>query len=112
MDARFTWVAPTAAIFTSHVISGDLFSIIFAMGVTTDYRHKCVSKKGQRWYRAILTKDKGLYHLETNVLESTSYLLPLASKTSFTELYAKPLRAPTLIRLPCCAILACSKVGT
>ncbi len=39
-------------------------------------------------------------------------LLPLTSETSFTELYAKPSRAPTLICLPCCAILACSKVET
>ncbi len=43
------------------------------------------------------------------VLESTLYQLQLASKTSFTEWYAKPSRAPTLICLPCCAILACSK---
>jgi hypothetical protein len=50
--------------------------------------------------------------LTKNVLKSTSYLLPLASKTSFTEWYAKPSRAPTHICLPCCAILACSKVGT
>ncbi len=69
-------------------------------------------KKGQSWDRAIFSMDEGLYHLEKNVLESTSYLLPLASKTSFTERYAKPLRAPTLTCLPCCAILACSKVGT
>jgi hypothetical protein len=39
------------------------------------------------------------------------YLLPLASETSFTEWYAKPSRAPTLICLHCCAILACSKAG-
>jgi hypothetical protein len=56
--------------------------------------------------------DRGLYHLEKIVLASASYLLPLASKTSFTEWFAKPSRAPTLICLPCCAILACSKVGT
>ncbi len=50
--------------------------------------------------------------LRKYVLESISYLLTLASETSFTEWYAKPSRAPTLICLPCCAILACSKVGT
>jgi hypothetical protein len=49
---------------------------------------------------------------QKKVLELTSYLLLLASKTSFAEMYAKPSRAPTLICLPCCAILACSKVGT
>jgi hypothetical protein len=37
--------------------------------------------------------------------------LSLASKTSFTELYGKPSPAPTLTCSPCCAILACSKVG-
>jgi hypothetical protein len=46
------------------------------------------------------------------VVEWTSYLLPLASKTSFTEWYGKPSQAPPLICLTCCAILACSKVGT
>jgi hypothetical protein len=50
--------------------------------------------------------------LRKNVLESTSYLLPLASKTNFTELHGKPSRAPTLPCLPCCTILACSKVGS
>jgi hypothetical protein len=60
--------------------------------------------------------DTGLYHFEKKekkkILESTSYLLPLASKTSFTEWYAKPVQAPTVICLPCYAILACSKGGT
>ncbi len=50
--------------------------------------------------------------LTKNVLESTSYLLPFASKTSSTEWYAKPSQAPALICLHCCAILACIKVGT
>ncbi len=51
--------------------------------------------------------------LKKNLLQSTSYLLPLlASKPSFAEWYAKPLRAPTFICLPCCAILACSEVWT
>ncbi len=79
----------------------------------TDYVCKCMSMKvkvgtGQyyKWIEGFTTKKK-------NVLESTSYLLPLANKTSFTEWHAKPSRAPTLICLPyCCAILACSKVGT
>jgi hypothetical protein len=71
-----------------------------------------VCQKGQSLDRAILKMNRGLYHLEKNVLESTLYLLPLASKNSFTKWYAKPSRAPTLICLPCCAILACSKVGT
>jgi hypothetical protein len=44
--------------------------------------------------------------LRENVLESISYPLLLASKTSFNEQYAKPLRAPTLICFPCCAIFA------
>ncbi len=43
---------------------------------------------------------------------STSYLLPLASTTSFTECYEKPSRAPTLTCLSCCAIPSCSEVGT
>jgi hypothetical protein len=38
-------------------------------------------------------------------------LLPVTSETSFTEWRAKPSRAPTLICLPSCAILASSKVG-
>ncbi len=37
-------------------------------------------------------------------------MFPLASKTSFTEWCGKHLQAPTLISLPCCAILACSKL--
>jgi hypothetical protein len=49
--------------------------------------------------------DRGLCYLEINVLESTSYMLLFASKTSFTEWYAKLLRAPTLIYLPYCANL-------
>jgi hypothetical protein len=46
-----------------------------------------------------------------NTLESILYLLPSASKTSFTEWYEKPLQTPALIWLPSCAILACSKFG-
>ncbi len=56
------------------------------------------------------TMDEGLHRWGKNILESTSYLLPLASKTIVTEWYAKPSRAPALICLPCCAFLACSKV--
>jgi hypothetical protein len=56
--------------------------------------------------------DKGIYHLHETYLESVSYLLPLVSKTSFTEWYSVPSHAPTLICLPCCVILACSKVWT
>ncbi len=41
--------------------------------------------EGQTWDRARFQMYKGLYHLEKNVLESTSYLLPLASKTSLIE---------------------------
>jgi hypothetical protein len=38
------------------------------------------------------------------------YLLPIAiSKTSFTDRYVKPLRGPTLIWLPCWAILVAVK---
>jgi hypothetical protein len=58
-------------------------------------------KTGQRWEKAILQMDRGLNHIEKNALESTLHLLPLAIKTSFTEWYAKPLQAPTLICLPC-----------
>jgi hypothetical protein len=47
-----------------------------------------------------------------NVFESTSHLFQSTGKTSFTEWYAKPLQAPICTRLSCCAILACSKVGT
>ncbi len=70
----------------------------------------CV-KKGSELWQGDFKMVRGLYHLK-NVLESTSYLLPLVSETSFTEWYAKPSRAPILICLHCCAILACSKVGT
>ncbi len=79
---------------------------------TTDYRHECVvKKKNHSWDRSILWMYAGLRHLIKNVLESTSYILPLASKTSFTDCYAEPSRALTFIGL-LCAILACSKVGT
>jgi hypothetical protein len=50
--------------------------------------------------------------LRKNVLESTSYLLPLASKTSFTEAHEKPSRTQTLPCLPCCAILDSSQIGS
>jgi hypothetical protein len=44
-------------------------------------------------------------------MKSTLHLLSLASKTSFTEWYAKTSQAKTLnICLPCCVILACTKV--
>jgi hypothetical protein len=56
-------------------------------------------QKGQTWDRAILQMDRGLDHLK-NVLESTSNLLLLVSKTNFTEWYARPSQAPTLICLP------------
>jgi hypothetical protein len=75
------------------------------------YRYECVTRKVKSSDRGISKIDRGLYHLVKNVLESTSYLLPLASETSFIESYAKPSRAPTLVCLPCCAILAYSKVG-
>ncbi len=76
---------------------------------TTDF--ECVSKKmveigtGQylKWIEGFITS-------KTHWNQPYIYLLPLASKTSFTVLYSKPSRAPTLICLPCCAILACSKV--
>jgi hypothetical protein len=77
----------------------------------TDYRYECVSKKSELEQGNILNGQRAL-PLRKNVLELTSYLSPLASKTSFTEWYAKPSRAQTLICLPCCAILACNKVGT
>ncbi len=54
--------------------------------------------------------DKELYHSKREVLGSTSRLFLLALKPIFTEWYAKPPRATTLICLPCCAPLACSKV--
>jgi hypothetical protein len=71
--------------------------IFISLVTPTDYRYECVNK-GQSWDKAILDMDRGLYHLlEKNLLVPTSYLLPLASKTSFTEWYANPSRAPTLI---------------
>jgi hypothetical protein len=36
------------------------------------------TQKGQNWDRVTLRMDIGLYHFK-NVLDSTSYLLPLAS---------------------------------
>jgi hypothetical protein len=61
----------------------------------------CVKKVSVRWDREIHKMDRRLYHLE-NLLESISYLLPVSSKTSSTEWYAEPSRAPNLICLPCC----------
>jgi hypothetical protein len=93
--------------------TSQFFSLICNIYIipTTDYRYEFESKTVQggtvqyfKWIEGFITWK--------NVLESTSNLLPLASKTNFAELYAKPSRAPTLIFLPCCAILACSKVGT
>jgi hypothetical protein len=73
---------------------------------------KCVKKKvrvGKGYYSL---NDESFYHIKNNILESISYLLPLASKTSFTEWCAKPSQASTLICWACCVILACSEVGT
>ncbi len=70
-----------------------------------------VSKKGYGWNRARFDEDRGLYQFK-NVLKWTSYLVPLASKTSLTESYEKPSRAQTRICSPCCAIFACSRLGT
>ncbi len=60
---------------------------------TTD-ANVCI-KKSQSSGGAIFF-NRGLYHLEKKVLKWTSYMLPLASKTTFTDLYGKPSRAPTL----------------
>ncbi len=63
----------------------------------------CV-KKGQSWDRAILQMDRGLaLTLDINYWNQphTCYSQPV--NPVFTELYAKPLRAPTLVCLPCCA---------
>ncbi len=46
--------------------------------------------------------------LGKHVVETTSYPLPSAIKTTFSKRYAKPPRAPTLICFPCCAILVWS----
>ncbi len=93
------------------------FFIVTSIVYASDYRlqiRMCVKKfrvgTGQylesvKWIEGFTTWGK------KNVLESTSFLQPLASKTSFTEWYAKSPRAPTLICLPC-ASLACSKVET
>ncbi len=61
------------------------------------FGYSCVAK--------VRKKKRGL------MVRTTSYLLPLASKTSFSAWYAKLSQAPTLICLPCCVILACSIVG-
>ncbi len=45
-----------------------------------------------------------LYYIEKIVVKLTSYLLPLASKTSIIQWYVRPSRALTLICLSCCAI--------
>ncbi len=78
----------------------------------TDYGCECVPKKVRVWalqcfiwIECFSTKRKRIG------IKSTSYLLPLASKTSSTELHGKPSQAPTLPCLPCCVILACCKVG-
>ncbi len=72
----------------------------------------CVKKRKKKkrlsWDRAIIKMCGGLYHFMINLLESTSNLLPLANKTSFTKWNGKPSRAQTLICLPCCAIMASS----
>jgi hypothetical protein len=77
----------------------------------SDYRYEIAFKRIRVWDKAVFYMDRELYN-NKKVLESTSYLLPSASKTSFNEWYAKPSRAPTLICLTCCALLVWSKVGT
>jgi hypothetical protein len=79
--------------------------------LTTDYVYECVSKEVRVGGIQYLQRIKWLNHLK-NILESISYLLIIASNTSFTEWFSKPWRGPTHICLPCCAILACSEVGT
>ncbi len=69
-------------------------------------------KKGQSMRQDNIQWLERALPLNINVLGSTSYPIPLASKTSFTEWSAKALRASTLTCLPCCANVSCSKVGT
>jgi hypothetical protein len=71
----------------------------FAPVLSTDYSNECMSQKfgvrtGQRFKSIKWIRDLTAWK---NVLESTSYLLPLASKTIFTDWYAKSSRVPTLI---------------
>ncbi len=69
-----------------------------------------MSKKGQSWGRAVYKVDRDLYNLEKPYMNQPHICYRLPVKPA-TELYEKPLPAPTLICLPCCAILACSQVG-
>jgi hypothetical protein len=46
-------------------------------------------KKGQSWDKAMIHLDSVISDIEKNVLGSPSYLLPLASKTSFIDWYAQ-----------------------
>ncbi len=72
--------------YRSCCITNEVFHV--SIGMTRDYwLQKWICVKNVSWNRAMLQIDKVLYHLENYVLESTSYLLPLSSKTSFSECY-------------------------
>ncbi len=81
------------------------------VGLTTNYRCDTLCQKRSELGQGNILNEKRALPIGENVLKSTAYLLRLASKTSFSELYGEPSQAPTLLCLPCCAILACSKVG-
>jgi hypothetical protein len=76
------------------IVTSIVYALIPVRGQNADYRNESLTRKGQSWYMAILHLDRGRYHFK-NVLKLTSYLLLLASKTSFTELDAKHSRAPS-----------------
>jgi hypothetical protein len=70
-------------------ISTSLSITILPFGITgvggTVYRNDCVSIKRAELGQGIISKRNGGFTLRKHILKSTSYLLPLASKTSFTE---------------------------
>jgi hypothetical protein len=59
-----------------------------------------------------LKMDRKIYHFKSCIGINHIQVLTLASKTSSTKRYATPLQEPIFICLSCCAILACTEVGT
>jgi hypothetical protein len=78
-----------------------------------DYKFECVLKH-VRMVQGDILVDRGLYNLKKNVLKPTLYLLQLASKTSFTNWYAKFFASANFHQFALCFFFffACRKVET
>lgn len=61
-------------------------------------------QEGQSWDGQHFKWIKSFYHLQKIVLESNSNQLPLAIKTSYIELYGKPLWEPTFTCSVCLVV--------